>query len=95
MKLIKDIALHKHIQLQIKLKSEFKELVSLTLHVDPCKEEGTVIAIPIDKEKGFNSLVSNCFGEDTNFMIVNIENQQIKSWIIKSSPKMRYKRKAE
>ncbi len=69
-----------------KAKQEFKELETLTIHLEPAKREKFRIAIPIEENKGLESKIKPHFAKASNFMLVDIDQGRIKNWFVKPNP---------
>ena len=73
-------------QLEKLIRNELKELDSLLIKVDPLNKTMFKIAVPVDKEKGLKTSISKHFGKAPYYLIAEIENDNIKSYLLKKNP---------
>jgi len=76
------------------IRKEVKEVDSFLIHVEPHKALKQRIIIPVMNEDGLDSKLSEHFGRSKNFIFVNIEKNEIKSWKFKKNPYMGKKNRA-
>ena len=95
------IKVQKHIQvekahsiseeIEKKVKAEIENLDSLIIHLEPFEKEEVKVALPIKKEKGLNSILSEHLGRRPKFMFlwVNLKTKEIKDFYTKNNPARR------
>jgi cation diffusion facilitator family transporter len=75
-------------RIESKIKKEIEEIDSFTIHVEPYESEKVKLAIPIEKNKGLSSEVSEHFGRANYFIfaIVDKKEGKIISFYTKNNP---------
>ena len=68
------------------IKKGVRSIDSFTVMVLPYEVEKQKICIPIGKDKGINSLMSNHFGRANKFVFINLDKGEIKDYYIKENP---------
>lgn len=72
-------------EVEQKLKRECEQLEMLMVHIEPVKRNKFRIAIPIESDKGLESVSSVHSGKTRAFIFVDVDNGNIKNWIVKST----------
>jgi len=80
-------------EVEQKLKQECKQLETLIIQVEPRKREKFRIAIPIEKDKGLESMAKPHFGSAPYFILVDVDRGEMKNWAIKPNPSAKLSRK--
>ena len=75
------------------IKAEIPEVESLVIHVEPQEERIQRLAIPIEEDKGLESLSTPHFGEAPYFLFIDIEDNTIVSWTTTKNPSLDLERK--
>jgi predicted Fe-Mo cluster-binding NifX family protein len=73
-------------EVERKAKQECAELETLVIHMEPAKRKKFRIAIPIEEDKGLESTPNRHFGSASHFIIIEIDQGQIKNWTVKPNP---------
>ncbi len=73
-------------KIEEKIKKNVKQIESFTVHIEPFKSPKQKIVIPIKQNKGLDSAVIDHFGRADNFIFINIDNKEIKSFYVKKNP---------
>jgi len=73
-------------EVERKLKAECKYLEALTIQAEPRKREKFRIAIPIEEDKGLESMAKPHFGSAPYFMLVDVDRGEIKTWATTPNP---------
>ena len=68
------------------IRKKIKSIDSFTVSVSPYQTQRRKICIPIDKNKGLDSQVSEHFGRAKNFLFLETDNSQIKNYYTKKNP---------
>ena len=79
--------------LEKRIKDEIKDLDSITIKIEPGKTIITRVAIPVDKDEGLKSNISKHFGKAPYFLIVDLDNGEIKNFQLKLNPAVNYEQK--
>jgi cation diffusion facilitator family transporter len=69
-----------------KIKKNVRQIESFTIHIEPFKSPKQKIVIPIKQNKELDSAVIDHFGRADNFIFIDIDNKEIKSFYIKKNP---------
>jgi predicted Fe-Mo cluster-binding NifX family protein len=80
-------------EVERKLKQECEQLEALIIHVEPAKRLQFRVAIPIQEDRGLESIVSFHFGNAPYFILLDIDREQIKTWTVKPNLGARLDRK--
>jgi len=73
-------------EVERKAKQECEELETLVIHMEPAKRKKFRIAVPIEEDRGLESTPNPHFGSASNFIIIEIDQGQIKNWTVKPNP---------
>ncbi len=73
-------------EVERKAKQECEELETLMIHMEPAKREKFRIAVPIEEDKGLESAPKPHFGSASHFIFVDVDQGQIKNWVVKPNP---------
>ena len=68
------------------IKRKVKTVDSFTVAIFPYQTKRQKVCIPLKKDKGLDSEISNHFGRAENFVFVEVDNGQIKNFYIKENP---------
>jgi cation diffusion facilitator family transporter len=97
-KIRKNVSIKRAHEISRGLEEEIKKAIpvidSFLVKVLPYQTEKQKICIPIEKDEGLNSKISPYFGRAKNFLFLEIDNQQIKSYYRKSNPHKEAKARA-
>ena len=72
-------------EVEQKLRQECKQIELLTIHIEPAKKKEFRVALPIEEDKGLQSVANSHFGSAPYFIFVDIKQKEIKSWVVKSN----------
>lgn len=73
-------------EVEQKAKQECKELEKLIIHIEPVKRTRLKVAIPVDNNRGLESKAIPHFADASYFLIVDVDEKQIKNWSVKQNP---------
>ncbi|MHA1237852.1 MAG: cation diffusion facilitator family transporter [Candidatus Odinarchaeia archaeon] len=59
---------------------------SFTIHIEPAEPCVVKLAIPIEKDEGLKSKISNHFGHAENILLAEIEKEQVKGYAVIENP---------
>ncbi|MDD3986043.1 MAG: cation diffusion facilitator family transporter [Methanobacterium sp.] len=76
-----------------RIKNEVNDLNSIIIKIEPKKKFVVRIAIPIDKDKGLNSVISKHFGKAPYFLVVDVNNDNIKNSQLMKNPAATFEQK--
>lgn len=76
-----------------RIKNEVNDLDSIIIKIEPKKKFVVRIAIPIDKDKGLNSVISKHFGKAPYFLVVDVNNDNIKNSQLMKNPAATFEQK--
>ena len=79
--------------LENKILYEINDLDYLTIKIEPKKIKIKRVAVPVNKNDGLKSDVSEHFGKAPYFLIVDLDNGEIKNFKFKINPATTYERK--
>ena len=79
--------------LEIRLKNEINDLDNITIKIEPGKKIIFRAAVPVDKDKGLKSDISQHFAKAPYFLIVDLDKDEIKKIQMKKNPATTYDRK--
>ena len=65
--------------IETKLKTDFPEIDTVMIHMKPAERKELLIALPVEEEKGLNSIVSGHFGHVPLFALITLENDEVKN----------------
>lgn len=69
-----------------RIKEEIKELETLMVQIEPLKKDILRFAIPIESDKGLDSVPSKHFGKAPYFLIWDVHSGELKSYLAKENP---------
>jgi len=69
-----------------KIKTEIKQIESITIHTEPFKSKKQKIMIPIRKRKGLKSEIINHFGRAENLMFIELDGKKLENFYYKKNP---------
>lgn len=72
-------------EIEARIKERFKDLELVTVHVEGAHKKKRRIAIPIDEDKGLDSLISPHFGSAPYFVFIDIEEGQVVGFYAKEN----------
>ena len=73
--------------------NEIADLDSLTIKIEPGKKIIFRAAVPVDKDEGLKSEISQHFAKAPYFLMVDLDKEEIKNFQIKKNPATEYERK--
>jgi len=79
--------------LEKRIKNEVNDLDSIITKIEPKKKFVVRIAIPIDKDEGLNSVISKHFGKAPYFLVVDVNNDNIKNIQLMKNPAVTFEQK--
>lgn len=68
------------------VKKEVMNLEHLVINAKPAKSTLVKVAIPVMTNEGLHSGISRHFGKAPYYIIIDLEDKRIKSWVIKENP---------
>jgi predicted Fe-Mo cluster-binding NifX family protein len=80
-------------EIEEKIRTRFKDIESITIHVEPAPKQKIKVGIPVVESKGLESMVSAHFGNVPFFAFIELENKQIKNVYVKANRAARRVRK--
>jgi predicted Fe-Mo cluster-binding NifX family protein len=76
-----------------RIRDSIEEVDSLMLHVEPSKKDMYRIAIPVEEDKGLDSRVSYHFGKSPYFILIDLHENGLRSWLVVENHGARIERK--
>jgi len=76
-----------------KIRERFKDIESITIHVEPAQKQKIKVGIPVVEDKGLKSKTSAHFGNVPFFAFIELENNQTKYVYVKVNSAARIARK--
>jgi cation diffusion facilitator family transporter len=73
--------------------NEIDDLDSLTIKIEPGKKIIFRAAVPVDKDEGLKSDISQHFAKAPYFLMVDLDKEEIKNFQLKKNPATEYERK--
>lgn len=73
--------------------NEIADLDSLTIKIEPGKKIIFRAAVPVDKDEGLKSDISQHFAKAPYFLMVDLDKEEIKNFQLKKNPATEYERK--
>ena len=73
--------------------NEINDLDSITIQIEPGKKMIVRVAVPVDKDEGLKSNISQHFAKAPYFLIVDLDKEEIKNFQLKINPAKKYERK--
>jgi cation diffusion facilitator family transporter len=70
-------------EIETRIKKQFKDVESITIHMGPTHKERIITAIPIIEDRGLQSMAALHFGSAPFFVFVEIEKGQVKEAHVK------------
>jgi predicted Fe-Mo cluster-binding NifX family protein len=80
-------------EIEEKIKKRFKDIESITIHVEPAQKQRIKVGIPSVEDRGLGSRISTHFGNVPFFAFIELENNQTKSVYVKVNSAARITRK--
>jgi predicted Fe-Mo cluster-binding NifX family protein len=80
-------------EIEEKIRERFKDIESITIHVEPAQKQKIKVGIPAVENKGLESMASAHFGNAPFFAFIALENKQIKNVYVKVNGATRRTRK--
>jgi predicted Fe-Mo cluster-binding NifX family protein len=80
-------------EIEGKIRERFKDIESITIHVEPADKDKIKVGIPAMEDKGLESKTSAHFGNVPFFAFVELENKQIRNVCVKVNGAARTARK--
>jgi len=80
-------------EIEEKIRQRFKDIESITIHVEPGHKEKIKVGIPTLEDKGLESRTSAHFGNVPFFVFIELENNQTKYVYVKVNKAARIARK--
>jgi cation diffusion facilitator family transporter len=80
-------------EIEEKIKEHFKDIESITIHVEPAQGGRIKIGIPVVEDKGMESMTSTHFGNVRLFAFIELENKQVRNVYFKTNMGARDARK--
>lgn len=68
------------------IKKKVPQIDSFTVHVEPFKSNWRHLVIPISKDEGLNSKITNQFGRAPYFLFINFKDKMIKGFYVLKNP---------
>jgi predicted Fe-Mo cluster-binding NifX family protein len=66
-------------EIEEKIRERFKDIESITIHLEPAQKQRIKVGIPVVEDKGLESKTSAHFGNVSFFVFIELENAQIKN----------------
>ena len=79
--------------LEKRIINEINDLDSITIQIEPGKKIIVRVAVPVDKDEGLKSNISQHFAKAPYFLIVDLDKEEIKNFQLKINPATKYERK--
>ncbi len=79
--------------LEKRIINEVNDLDSITIQIEPGKKIIVRVAVPVDKDEGLKSNISQHFAKAPYFLIVDLDKEEIKNFQLKINPATKYERK--
>lgn len=79
--------------LEKRIINEINDLDSITIQIEPGKKMIVRVAVPVDKDEGLKSNISQHFAKAPYFLIVDLDKEEIKNFQLKINPATQYERK--
>ena len=73
--------------------NEIADLDSLTIKIEPGKKIIFRAAVPVDKDEGLKSNISQHFAKAPYFLMIDLDKEEIKNFQLKKNPATEYERK--
>ncbi|OPL11975.1 MAG: hypothetical protein AVO34_01780 [Firmicutes bacterium ML8_F2] len=73
-------------KIEQEIKKKVKSIDSFTVMASSFKAEKQKICLPIEEDKGLDSLMFSHFGRAKKFIFINLEKSQIKDYYVKDNP---------
>ncbi|MGA3191642.1 MAG: cation diffusion facilitator family transporter [Candidatus Bathyarchaeia archaeon] len=80
-------------EIEEKIRGRFKDIESITIHVEPAYKQKVKVGIPVVEDKGLESKTSAHFGNVPFFAFIELENRQIRNVYVKVNKAARTERK--
>jgi cation diffusion facilitator family transporter len=80
-------------EIEKRIKERFKDIESITIHVEPAQMVKVKVGIPVVEDKGMESVTSAHFGNIRLFVFIELENKQVRDIYFKTNPGARDERK--
>jgi cation diffusion facilitator family transporter len=80
-------------EIEEKIKKRFKDIESITIHVEPAQKQRIKVGIPSVEDRGLGSRISTHFGNVPFFAFIELENNQTKYVYVKVNSAARITRK--
>jgi len=80
-------------EIEEKIRERFKDIESITIHVEPAEKQKIKVGIPVVEDKGLESKTSAHFGNVPFFAFIELENNQTKNIYVKVNRAARTSRK--
>lgn len=73
-------------EVENKVKSKMKDMDSLIIHIEPEKKDRYKLVIPIQQDRGLDSIISSHFGNAQYFVFIDVEGKKTVDWQILKNP---------
>jgi cation diffusion facilitator family transporter len=80
-------------EIEEEIREHFKDIESITIHVEPAQKQKIKVGIPVVEDKGLESKTSAHFGNVPFFVFVELEDNQTKYFYVKVNRAARIARK--
>ncbi|MBN2330492.1 MAG: cation diffusion facilitator family transporter [Candidatus Aenigmarchaeota archaeon] len=81
-------------KIESRIKERLSDVVSFSVHIEPFKSQKQRVVIPVIKDEGLNSVVTDNFGRAGYFLFVDIDDNSVKHFKSKVNPAKKRKSKA-
>jgi predicted Fe-Mo cluster-binding NifX family protein len=76
-----------------KIRESIGELDSLTVHTEPLEKERYRVAIPVERDEGLNSRISEHFGKAPYFLFIDLHEYKPTRWFVVDNEAARKEKK--
>ena len=73
-------------EIEEKIRERFKDIESITIHVEPAHRDRTKVCVPVVEDKGMESKTSTHFGNIPLFAFIELEKDQVINVYFKANP---------